>query len=176
LPEQKPLTPEPAPEPQTTPQTETPPEVKLPEPSPRGGSPEPGIPSVPEAKLEIPTPDPPTAPQPKTHLEANIPELPPQDKIPEPKIQPDPKPEPQPETPVQPAAGIENKPGSELNPRQKELLEKLKTLKKITRKDYAQMFNISVPTAARDLKELTDKKLLQPKGPLGPGRWYEIPS
>lgn len=62
----------------------------------------------------------------------------------------------------------------ELNPRQKELLERLKTLKKITRKDYAQMFNISVPTAARDLKELVDKGLIEGKGPLGPGRWYEI--
>jgi len=60
-----------------------------------------------------------------------------------------------------------------LNPRQTELLEKLKTMGRITRKDYAQMFGISVPTAARDLKELVDKKLLTPKGPLGPGRWYE---
>ncbi len=63
---------------------------------------------------------------------------------------------------------------AELNPRQKELLEKLKTLKKITRKDYAQMFGISVPTAARDLKELQDKGLIKAKGPLGPGRWYEL--
>jgi predicted HTH transcriptional regulator len=62
----------------------------------------------------------------------------------------------------------------ELNPRQKELVEKLKTLKKITRKEYAQMLKISVPTAARDLKELVDNKLLLPKGPLGPGRWYEL--
>jgi len=63
---------------------------------------------------------------------------------------------------------------AELNPRQKELLEKLKTLGKITRKEYAQMFKISVPTAARDLKELTARKLLKPQGPLGPGRWYEL--
>lgn len=63
---------------------------------------------------------------------------------------------------------------AELNPRQKELLEKLKTLKKITRKDYAQMFGISVPTAARDLKDLQDKGLIKAEGPLGPGRWYEL--
>lgn len=63
---------------------------------------------------------------------------------------------------------------TELNPRQKELLEKLKTMKKITRKEYAQMFAISVPTAARDLKELTDRNLIRPQGPLGPGRWYEL--
>ena len=62
----------------------------------------------------------------------------------------------------------------ELNPRQKEVLEKLKTTKKITRKEYAQIFNISIPTAARDLKELVDKGILIPQGPLGPGRWYEI--
>jgi HAE1 family hydrophobic/amphiphilic exporter-1 len=62
----------------------------------------------------------------------------------------------------------------ELNPRQKELLEKLKDLKKITRKDYAQMFGISIPTASRDLKELVDKKMLRGQGPLGPGRWYEL--
>jgi len=61
----------------------------------------------------------------------------------------------------------------ELNPRQKELLEKLKDLKKITRKEYAQLFKISVPTASRDLKELVDKKMLKAQGPLGPGRWYE---
>ncbi|MEI6631113.1 MAG: efflux RND transporter permease subunit [bacterium] len=61
-----------------------------------------------------------------------------------------------------------------LNPRQKEVLEKLKTVKRITRKEYAQLFKISIPTAARDLKELVDKGLLAPQGPLGPGRWYEI--
>lgn len=65
-------------------------------------------------------------------------------------------------------------PKEELNPRQKELLEKLKEMKKITRKEYAQMFGVSVPTAARDLKELVDKNLVQPHGPLGPGRWYEL--
>ncbi len=62
----------------------------------------------------------------------------------------------------------------EPNPRQQELLEKLKTLKKITRKEYAQMLKVSIPTAARDLKELTNNNLLLPKGPLGPGRWYEL--
>jgi HAE1 family hydrophobic/amphiphilic exporter-1 len=61
-----------------------------------------------------------------------------------------------------------------LNPRQVLLLEKLKTLERITRKEYSDMLNISTPTAARDLKELLDKKILVAKGPLGPGRWYEI--
>ena len=62
----------------------------------------------------------------------------------------------------------------ELNLRQLEILDKLKTIKKITRKEYTQMFDISTPTAARDLKELTNRKLLKACGPLGPGRWYEL--
>jgi len=62
----------------------------------------------------------------------------------------------------------------ELNPRQKEVLEKLKELKKITRKEYAQMFKVSIPTASRDLKDLVDSGLLKARGPLGPGRWYEL--
>lgn len=76
------------------------------------------------------------------------------------KTAPEKKPEPQPK--------------AELNSRQLQLIEKLKLLKKITRKEYAEIFNISVPTASRDLKELMDKKMLRARGPLGPGRWYEI--
>ena len=75
---------------------------------------------------------------------------------------------------VKPSVPSILEPKPEMNPRQKELLEKLKTLKKITRKEYAKEFNISIPTAARDLKELVDKKLIKPQGPLGPGRWYEL--
>ncbi len=93
--------------------------------------------------------------------------------------------EPVPEIPLMPAPAttplpelkiippIETVPIKELNPRQKELLEKLKDLKRITRKEYAQMFGISIPTASRDLKELADKGLIKGQGPLGPGRWYE---
>ncbi|MCX7927242.1 MAG: efflux RND transporter permease subunit [Candidatus Omnitrophica bacterium] len=62
----------------------------------------------------------------------------------------------------------------ELNPRQQQLIEKLKIIKKITRKEYAEMFSISIPTASRDLKELVDKHILRARGPLGPGRWYEL--
>lgn len=61
-----------------------------------------------------------------------------------------------------------------LNPRQEQLLEKLKTMQRITRKEYADLFAVSIPTAARDLKELTDKGLLSAHGPLGPGRWYAL--
>jgi len=62
----------------------------------------------------------------------------------------------------------------ELNPRQLALIDKLKTTERITRKEYSDMLHISTPTAARDLKELLDKKILVAKGPLGPGRWYEL--
>lgn len=65
-------------------------------------------------------------------------------------------------------------PVEDLNHRQREILEKLKHLKKISRVEYANMFNISIPTAARDLKYLITKGLLVAKGPLGPGRWYEL--
>jgi len=99
------------------------------------------------------------------------------------------KPAPLPQLPVaQPAAGPKAEPLKDMktqipappateyaiNPRQQALLEKLKTIKKITRKEYAEIFNVSIPTAARDLKELMDKQLLKAEGPLGPGRWYEL--
>ncbi len=60
-----------------------------------------------------------------------------------------------------------------LNPRQKTLMEFLAREKKITRVGYSKYFNVSIPTAARDLKEMVDKRLIVAKGPLGPGRWYE---
>jgi len=91
-------------------------------------------------------------------------EIPPQE-----KVEPEGKRETQAEKRVRP----EERTG-ELNERQVEILEKLKTHKKITRKQYAEMFSISVPTAARDLKELLKRNLLRARGPLGRGRWYEL--
>ncbi|MCM8780762.1 MAG: efflux RND transporter permease subunit [Candidatus Omnitrophica bacterium] len=67
---------------------------------------------------------------------------------------------------------LETKP--ELNERQIQLLERLKTQKRITRKEYAEIFGVSIPTAARDLKELIERGLIKAYGPLGPGRWYEL--
>jgi HAE1 family hydrophobic/amphiphilic exporter-1 len=61
-----------------------------------------------------------------------------------------------------------------LSKRQELLLEHIKKQGKITRKEYADLFKISVPTAARDLKDLLDKGMLKADGPLGPGRWYEL--
>ncbi|MBN1793935.1 MAG: efflux RND transporter permease subunit [Candidatus Omnitrophica bacterium] len=68
-------------------------------------------------------------------------------------------------------------PGSEerlLNERQEKALEFLKVYKRLTRKQYSVIFKVSVPTAARDLKDLVDRNLVHGKGPLGPGRWYEL--
>lgn len=62
----------------------------------------------------------------------------------------------------------------ELNVRQKELLEYLKENKKITRKEYIDKFNVSMPTAARDFKELQDKNIIKPYGPLGQGRYFVL--
>lgn len=64
------------------------------------------------------------------------------------------------------------KPG--LNKRQEKLIEYLMKVNKITRKEYSELFKVSVPTAARDLKELLDKDVLTANGPLGPGRWYGL--
>jgi chromosome segregation ATPase len=61
-----------------------------------------------------------------------------------------------------------------LNDRQRALIDKLRTVERITRKEYSDMLKISTPTAARDLKELLDRRILIAKGPLGPGRWYEL--
>jgi predicted HTH transcriptional regulator len=61
-----------------------------------------------------------------------------------------------------------------LTKRQSRLLEHIKKAGRITRKEYSDLFNISVPTAARDLRYLMDKGFLKAEGPLGPGRWYEL--
>lgn len=61
-----------------------------------------------------------------------------------------------------------------LNPRQLKLLERLKTHNRITRKEYVELTGASVPTAARDLKELVDRGLIRGFGPLARGRYYEL--
>jgi len=85
---------------------------------------------------------------------------------------------PKPEQPLLPRPGpAELKPKApapKLNNRQLELLQHLMKAGRITRKEYSQLFKISVPTAARDLKELLDFGLVVANGPLGPGRWYEL--
>jgi len=61
-----------------------------------------------------------------------------------------------------------------LSLRQKKAIDYLTTNHKITRKDYAEMVDVSISTAARDLKGLIDRNILIAKGPAGPGRWYEL--
>jgi len=58
--------------------------------------------------------------------------------------------------------------------RQKELIDYLKEHKQITRKEYADKFNISVPTAARDLKQLLRSGFIIAKGPAAMGRYYVL--
>ncbi len=62
----------------------------------------------------------------------------------------------------------------ELNLRQQRLLELLKTVGRLSRKEYAERAKVSIPTAARDLKALVDAGLIRGVGPLGPGRLYEL--
>lgn len=123
----------------------------------------------------------PPKPKPKLPIEKTIILLPPEAKLqfPKPKTKPliikDEKPSEPDIKPVPEAGPPAPKPSlPRLNRRQEQLLEYLKEKKKITRKEYAQVFKVSIPTAARDLKELLDKGLVVAHGPLGPGRWYEL--
>ncbi len=61
-----------------------------------------------------------------------------------------------------------------LNPRQQQLIEYLKVHGQISRKDYAQLIGASIPTAARDLKELVDRGRIKGIGPLAKGRYYVL--
>ncbi len=89
---------------------------------------------------------------------------------------------PEPEPPVPPVSSVEEAPASVppeavdpmLNPRQQRLLDYLKTKGRITRKEYVDLTGASVPTAARDLKELVDRGLVKGVGPLARGRYYVL--
>ncbi|MFA5388485.1 MAG: efflux RND transporter permease subunit [Candidatus Omnitrophota bacterium] len=76
--------------------------------------------------------------------------------------------------PVKALAEKEKPSGPYLTRRQNQLLEHIKKTGRITRKEYSDLFKISIPTAARDLRCLMDKGFLKAEGPLGPGRWYEL--
>ncbi|MDO8603125.1 MAG: efflux RND transporter permease subunit [Candidatus Omnitrophota bacterium] len=76
---------------------------------------------------------------------------------------------------IQPQPKKQDEPnGPQLTKRQIQLLERIKKSGKITRKEYSDLFKISIPTAARDLRCLMDRGFLKAEGPLGPGRWYEL--
>ncbi|MBM3253290.1 MAG: hypothetical protein FJZ16_03435, partial [Candidatus Omnitrophica bacterium] len=61
-----------------------------------------------------------------------------------------------------------------LNKRQRKAIEYLRQYSAISRKDYAKIFKTSVPTAARDLKDLVERGLIIGRGPLAVGRYYEL--
>ena len=50
-----------------------------------------------------------------------------------------------------------------LNARQKKAIEYLKKKKKITRAEYSKKFKCSIATAGRDLKDMTEKGLIEPE-------------
>ncbi len=78
--------------------------------------------------------------------------------------------------PVAPAPSVEPQaePTAPLNPRQQKLVDHLKAHGRITRKEYVELTGASVPTAARDLKELVDRGWVKGIGPLAKGRYYVL--
>ena len=123
------------------------------------------------APVPLPTPEPPPAPPeplpslpvvpPETAAPSALPPLLTGPATPEALLLPPPPPLPPLTFPIS------------LNARQRWLLETLKTEGRMARKDYAVRTGASIPTAARDLKELVDAGLIRGTGPLGPGRMYE---
>jgi hydrophobic/amphiphilic exporter-1 (mainly G- bacteria), HAE1 family len=77
------------------------------------------------------------------------------------------------ETQKKPAVDRSKQP-SDIPRRHKELIDLLKVNKRITRKEYADKFNISIPTAARDLKQLAKAGIITAKGPAAVGRYYTL--
>ncbi|MBI3332649.1 MAG: efflux RND transporter permease subunit, partial [Candidatus Omnitrophica bacterium] len=67
-----------------------------------------------------------------------------------------------------------SQPAPMLNPRQQQMLDHLKSHERITRKEYVQLTGASVPTAARDLKELMTLGLIRGFGPFARGRYYRL--
>jgi hypothetical protein len=63
-------------------------------------------------------------------------------------------------------------PSAYLNPRQQQFLEDLKSTQRLTRLEYAERYHVSIPTAARDIKELLTRRLIIGHGPLARGRYY----
>ena len=128
--------------------------------------------------------EPPEPEEPPTQPEAPPEPEPKEELPPQPEPEPEQPPEPE-EPPTQPEAPphveqipdefhLPEKIKSSLRPRHLQLLTYLREHKTISRVDYAHLCNISVPTAARDLKKLTKLGLIKAEGPLGPGRIYML--
>jgi len=73
-----------------------------------------------------------------------------------------------------PPSGIPSQGDLPLNRRQMALLAYLKTHGRITRKQFAELTGASIPTAARDLKDLVDRGLIRGVGPFAKGRYYVL--
>jgi len=93
---------------------------------------------------------------------------------PEKEVPPEPKVEPPPEPKAEGRGNIPLDIWDSLTERHHQLILYVRENRKITRKDYADKFNISVPTAARDLKLLSEKGILVAKGPAAVGRYYVL--
>lgn len=122
---------------------------------------------------EIEKVEPPPAPQKEELLPAPL-EL---EKLPEiePKIEELPKEEiPKPPEKIEKEIPKEEKYVKRLNKRQRKAIEYLKQYGTVARKDYAKLFKTSIPTAARDLKDLVNRGLIVGHGPLAVGRYYEL--
>jgi len=63
-----------------------------------------------------------------------------------------------------------------LNERQREAISYMKEHKKITSKEYAELFSITDRTARNDLKSLLDKKILIQRGTSKKSTYYELPA
>ena len=61
-----------------------------------------------------------------------------------------------------------------LNERQRKAIDYMKKHKKITSKEYAELFSITDRTARNDLKSLLDKKILIQRGTSKKLTYYEL--
>ncbi len=95
---------------------------------------------------------------------------------PEPVLSPAPEPLPAvPELPAPPPVSKPSPPPElNLNPRQQKLMKYLKERGRITRQEFVKITKASVPTAARDLKDLVDRGLIKGVGPFAKGRYYVL--
>ncbi len=137
-----------------------------------------GLPEPPDSHSFQPSQTAPPAPETvrEENLEPPLPEEPEQEL--EIELEPDPVEIPLPEESkrVEPisAAQTGTAPIANLNSRQERLLQYLKEHGRITRKEFVDLTGASVPTAARDLKELVDRGMIKGIGPLAKGRYYVL--
>lgn len=165
-PPEQPVPPEPLPEPPPEEPLRQEAEESIPE------EPLPEEPAVEEPQVEPPLPEQASTEEPYQPLsepsQIEIPEPPREEDLPlvvEPIME---------ETPVSEPPPVEPPAAPTLNSRQEMLLKYLREHGRITRKEFVEVTGASVPTAARDLKELVDKGLIKGIGPFAKGRYYVL--